>query len=71
MKVHKATLLIVDFDDIGAGEVRDVLEHARYPNHCMSPEVLSIETKDIGEWDDSHPLNNIAERDDEIKKLFG
>lgn len=57
MKVHKVTLMIVDHDGLGTAGVRDVIENVRYPNHCMAPRVVAVESADI-EWDDGHPLNN-------------
>ena len=69
MKVYRLTVLVVDHDDIGAQEVKDVLENARYPNRCMSPEVLEIETREV-EWTDEHPLNYRASRDAAARELF-
>lgn len=57
MKAHIITLTIIDFDDLGADEVSSVLENANYPNDCVHPHVQSVETFDIGEWDDDHTLN--------------
>jgi hypothetical protein len=56
VKVHKIVLCVVDHDDLGAAEVRVVLENTRYPNHCISPRVIAIDTRDV-EWSDDHPLN--------------
>jgi len=57
MKAHLMTVLIIDFDELGADEAKNELEAANYPNDCLSPYVLEIETKDIGSWADHHPLN--------------
>ena len=57
MKACIAVLTLVDNDEIGAAEIRRVLEDTRYPNYCISPHVFRIETVEIGEWDDDHPLN--------------
>lgn len=57
MKVHRVVLLVVDHDNIGRDEVSGILENIKYPNHCMNPQVVLIETADIGEWSDDHPLN--------------
>lgn len=57
MKVHKVTLIILDFDDIGKEEIESVIENTHYPNRCINPEVVNIETVEIGEWSDDHPLN--------------
>ena len=56
MKVHRVVLLIVDTDKLGADDVRDVIENSHYPNHCIAPSVMSIETGEV-EWSDEHPLN--------------
>ena len=69
MKVHKVELLVIDFDNVG-DEIKDILEGARYPNHCISPEVKKITTVDIGEWDDDHPLNLKNTADEEYERLF-
>lgn len=70
MNVHKVVLTVIDFDNLGADGVRETLENARYPNRCMSPSVLSVETRDAGEWSDEHPLNNSRTADAELARLF-
>jgi hypothetical protein len=54
--VYKIELMIVDFDRIGEDEIRLVLEEAHYPNRCISPNVVSIESREV-DWTDEHPLN--------------
>jgi hypothetical protein len=71
MQVHRITLLVEDFDGLGAEEIRQVIENQRFPNRCISPQVLSSETREIGEWHDDHPLNYKATRAAEIARLFG
>ena len=71
MKVHKIVLTVVDFDELGADGVRDTLESVHYPNHCISPVVMSVETRDCGEWRDDHPLNNRTTSANELTRLFG
>jgi hypothetical protein len=56
MKVHAVTLLIVDHDCLGAREIRDVIESQSYPNDCIRPQVMHVDTREI-EWTDQHPLN--------------
>jgi hypothetical protein len=68
-KVHRVVLMIVDTDDIGAKHVTDVIEDARYPNHCIAPSVMSIETREV-DFDDSHPLNNGRTKRDAFVQLF-
>ena len=70
MEVHKVTLYIIDHDEIGKEGVKEILEITRYPNRCILPTVLSIESRDIGEWDDNHPLNMIDIADEYCRKLF-
>lgn len=70
MQVHKVTLIVFDFDEIGAESVKEVLENTKYPNHCINPEVKSVESKDIGEWDDDHPLNKRATHEQALADLF-
>lgn len=69
MKVHKVTLFIADFDDVGAG-IRDIIQDQRYPNHCISPKVVAIDTKEI-EWADDHPLNSRQHFQRAFEELFG
>ncbi len=59
MRAFKIELLILDFDDIGADEIESVLEQTRYPNRSIKPDVMLIQSADIGEWHDDHPLNTV------------
>jgi hypothetical protein len=70
IEVHRVVLYVVDHDQLGSSEVIDVLENARYPNRCMSPDVASIETVSV-EWSDDHPLNRSDTKDEALAKLFG
>lgn len=70
MKAYKITVLIIDTDELGEEEVKDVIENTRYPNRCISPEVYKIETVDIGEWTDEHPLNMTNTAINEWRRLF-
>ena len=70
MKAYKIELLIVDRDQCGAEEITNVLENERYPNHCISPDVMKVTEVDIGEWHDKHPLNSFTRRKAEYAKLF-
>jgi hypothetical protein len=69
VQVHRVTLLIVDHDELGAAAVRNVLETARYPNHCIVPNVLALETRAV-EWSDDHPLNQKRTQTAEVERLF-
>jgi hypothetical protein len=70
MKVHKVTLLIIDFDGVGEDNIADIVQEANYPNGCISPDVIKIETVEIGEWNDDNPLNKEDTRESEINRLF-
>lgn len=70
MKAYKIELLIINFDDLSEEDIVTEIENVRYPNDCISPQVKSVEVKDIGEWHDSHPLNKSDSCDAEYKRLF-
>jgi hypothetical protein len=71
MKVYKVTLCIVDHDEIDGDGIKDVIENVKYPNRCISPDVMKIESRDIGEWSDDHPLNKLDKFEAEYERLFG
>ena len=70
MKAYKLEVFIIDFDDVGKEEIVDILENAHYPNRCISPNVKNIIEKDIGEWNDDHPLNKKDTYDQTYLDLF-
>lgn len=70
MKAYRVELLIVDSDNLGDEDIKEVIEETRYPNRCISPEVMSIEGKDIGEWHDEHPLNQLSTSKEYYTQLF-
>ena len=69
-KAHKVVLFIVDLDEVGADDIVTILENQKYPNHCIAPDVKSIETVDIGEFGDDHPLNKPETAEKEYDRLF-
>jgi len=71
MKVYKVEILVIDHGNLGADEIKSVIENQRYPNWCISPQVKNIESRDIGEWTDDHPLNKRSTADAKYKELFG
>ena len=71
MKVMKLEVFVIDFDGLGESGVRHAIENASYPNRCISPEVRSVEAKEIGEWSDDHPLNNSKTAPAEFDRIFG
>jgi len=70
MKAYKVEVLVIDFDGLGAKGIISEMENVRYPNDCMFHSVKSIVEKDIGEWNDEHPLNNRATCDTEYRRIF-
>lgn len=70
MRAYKLEILVIDRDDLGADGVADVLHNANYPNDCISPLVMAVQSSDIGEWDDAHPLNQYGTMHDEFRRLF-
>jgi hypothetical protein len=70
MRVYRIELMILDFDEIGEEEIKRVLEDTRYPNRCISPEVMEIESHDIGEWNDQNPLNYKSKSKEAFNLIF-
>jgi hypothetical protein len=70
MRAYKIEIYVLDLDEIGEHGIKDVIENTRYPNRCITPEVKSVESRDIGEWCDEHPLNSHSTADEEYKRLF-
>ena len=70
MKVYKLEVYVIDFDELGGEEIKATIENQKYPNWCIIPSVKKIEERDIGEWDDNHPLNNSDTCDAEYERLF-
>lgn len=69
MKSYKVTLLINDHDEVG-DEIKNIIEDQKYPNYCIAPYVMDIQSVDIGEWSDDHPLNKHSTMKEEFNKLF-
>ena len=71
MNVYKIEVIVIDFDELGAEGIKVEMENVRYPNRCISPDVINTKVRDIGVWQDDHPLNKHETRDAEIDRLFG
>jgi hypothetical protein len=69
MNVYRVELMIIDFDSVGE-DIRRTIENARYPNRCICPHVVKMESRDIGEWSDGHPLNMLSTAVDEFNRIF-
>lgn len=70
MKVYRLEIKVIDFDEVGPEEMKTILENNHYPNHCISPHVTKIESVDIGEWHDEHPLNKRNTAKQAFEELF-
>ena len=53
MKVYKIEITVFDNEDLGEDEVQELLTNNRHLNIG----VVKLQSKDIGDWDDDHPLN--------------
>ncbi len=69
MKVHKLVVMVIDFDGLGDDEVMVVLEAQKFPNWCIAPKVMGIDTKEV-DWEDNHPLNRCGTQYMAFKELF-
>jgi hypothetical protein len=70
MKAYKLEIIVVDHDLVGGDGIRYHLENTKYPNYCISPNVISIKEADIGEWSDDHPLNKLDTPKEQIDSYF-
>lgn len=70
MRVYKIELMVIDFDDVAADDVKSIIENSHYPNRCISPKVVDIQATDCGEWSDDHKLNSRNTWLEEYDRLF-
>ena len=69
MKAHLLQVLVIDHEALGADEVERILEDTNYPNHCISPNVISSQVADIEKYYVS-PLNFSDQQATEVERLF-
>lgn len=69
VRVYRMDVVVVDHDQLGPDGARQALENARFPNDCMSPEVIALEEREV-EWCDDHPLNQRDGRRAAVDALF-
>lgn len=67
MKAYKLEILVIDHEDIGEEEIKELIQNTRYIN----PIIKNVDSADIGEWSDDHPLNKRESADEEYERLFG
>jgi len=60
MTVKKITFYFVNFDELDDNEIEYEISNVSYPNDCITPMQVTIETADIGEWSDDHRCNQIG-----------
>ena len=65
-KVYKVVLSIVDHEDMSEESVIHLLENVRY----LYPNIISLESREIEDWDDDHPLNKKDTHTQELERLF-
>lgn len=65
-KVYKVVLSIVDHEDMSEESVIHLLENVRY----LYPNVISLESREVEDWDDDHPLNKKDTHTQELERLF-
>jgi hypothetical protein len=74
MKAYKLEILVIDFDEVAKNNdkkaIGEYIENARYPNCCIYPHVISIQEAEIGDWIDSHPLNQGGLNKEKADKYF-
>lgn len=70
MKAYKLEILVIDYDEIGGDAIQAEIENANYGNDCITPRVKHITERDIGPWNDDHPLNDRKTCDQEYERLF-
>ena len=65
-KAYKIELLVVDFENTPEDEITYLLENVRH----LYPSVMSIQSKDIDDWDDDHPLNKFDTMKQTCEEMF-
>ena len=70
VRIYKLTVMVIDDNELGDEEITDAIQETWYPNHCIMPSVMSVESREIGEWDDDNPLNNSDTHEEEFRRIF-
>lgn len=66
MKAYKIELVVVDFEDMGIEDIKNVLRNSRY----IHPNIIKCVAADIGEWEDDHPLNKQGTTYEQVQEIF-
>lgn len=67
-RVMKVELLVIT-NELDANDVVREIEQVRYPNDCLSPRVVSIDSREV-RWSDDHPLNRPETWCSEYRRMF-
>ena len=67
-KIHYVTVGVVDFESLGENVVKFDIEQGL--RDIGIGHVISIETQELENWEDSNPLNFSNKSSAEFKKLF-
>ena len=70
MKVYRLEVMVIDHDNLGPRGIKEAMEQVRYPNACIAPEVMAVDSQNIGRWRDTHPLNRRDTMAAEFRRLF-
>jgi hypothetical protein len=62
MKAYKVEVLVLSFEDMPEDDIVYFIENTGY----LNSRVMSIQSKEIGEWSDNHPLN----KEDTVKQTY-
>jgi hypothetical protein len=65
-KAYKIEVLVVDFEETSQEEIIYFIERIKY----IDPKVMDIQSKEIGEWDDEHPLNKLDTMKQTYEEMF-
>ncbi len=65
MKVYKATIMVLDIENIGSENITSLFDRMDFFGG-----LVSLEHHEIGAWDDSHPLNKQDTWKKEFNRLF-
>lgn len=66
MKAYKIELLVIDLENMGPNEIRIAIENTKY----VSPNIVSMQEAEIGEWSDDHPLNHPDTWEAEYRRIL-
>ena len=66
VKVYKVELQVLDFEGHSQEDLVNALENLKY----YYPTIRSIDSREITNWSDDHPLNTTSTSEEEFRKLF-